>query len=517
MEVPNQIRRTAMGDIATFAARRTPDKIAFVLSETGREVTFQEFDALANRTANALLDVGFEKGQRIGIVAKNSIDQYALHFGALKIGAVCVFNNVDLLPEDHAYQFDLAEVDGVFFDDELSASIEEYIGENDLMKVVQFDRSDRESLGESFASFIEGASTESPDVEVSGNDPALIMYTSGTTSKPKGVIHTHDSYIGTVTNLSIKTNIRHDDVQVGVLPLFHIHQDVFAKAGLGVSATKILYREFDPERLMSDVEQYDITFMNLMSSMYRTLFNEVDIEAYEGSSIRHCIYGMPMEVTLRKRIMETFDATLQLVCGQTEAGQTLYFDSEWQLKKEGNYVGRSGPLNDVAIMDEDGNLLPPGEPGEIVYRGQSIMDGYLQQPEKTAETWRQSWHHSEDVGVRDEDGLVLFLDRKKDMIKTGGENVSSSKVENAVSDHSDVKEAAVVGLPHDRWGEAVTAFVITVEGTDPDPGSIREFTKDALAPFEVPKAVEVVSSLPTTATGKVRKREVADAYGDYYS
>lgn len=194
----------------------------------------------------------------------------------------------------------------------------------------------------------------------------------------------------------------------------------------------------------------------------------------------------------------------------------MFFNPQWQLEKEGNYIGRSGPYADAAIMDDDGNLLPQGKEGEIVFRSPAVMDRYINNEEKTRELWRDGWHRTGDIGKFDEDGLLLFIDRKKDMIKTGGENVSTTKVQNAVSDHPAVEEAIIVGLPHENWTEAVTAFVILNNNAEATEADILSYLRGRLANFEVPKDIEFVDDLPRTATGKIRKVEIKKDYEDKY-
>lgn len=503
--------RQALGDFPARAARRTPDRTAFVDAATGESVTFREFDTLTTRAATALLDSGLAPGDRFAVVAANSIDCLLAQFGALRAGLVAVLLNADLDSDALAYQLGHAEVSGLAVDGGLLGRVEPFLESNDAAPVLAIGGAEGY---DDFRAFVDSGSPESPGVPVDGDDDALVMYTSGTTGKPKGVVHTHRSYGYNVANTIAACDLSRFDTQVAVLPLFHIQQDTFAKMALGVSATTVIYREFDPETILEDVESRGLTYLNLMASMYRRLF-EAGAESFDLSSVRRCVYGMPMEMSLRERVVEATGAKLRTVCGQTEAGITLYFDPEWQLEKPGNYVGRTAAFADAAIIDEDGEERPQGEEGEIGYRGPTIMDRYLKAPEKTAETWRGGWHRSGDVGVVDDDGQIRFVDRKKDLIKTGGENVSSTKVENVVGDHPDVAECAIVGLSHPEWTEAVTAFVVPHDTVDSE--DVCAYARERLAGFETPKEVVVVEELPHTATGKVRKRELASRYADHYT
>lgn len=513
---PKGIGRNSLGEASARAARRTPDKTAFIVVETGREVTFEEFNERANKAAHAFQAAGLETGDRVGFVTDNSERMLAAEFGALKAGLVASLNNTDLDTKTMTYQLDNADVEAVVIDEALYSKVEPYVKQTGVATVVSIEWGDTadEEL-ETFESFIDGHPTTEPDVELDGDNPALILYTSGTTSQPKGVLHTHESYSYNTANVMVKHNMQSSDIVATVHPLFHI-VETYLRAGFELSATNVIMRKFESGKFLTAIEKYGITVFYLMSSIYRRLNNETDLDSYDLSSVRHCGYGMPMEMSLRERVIDTFDAELQLGMGQTEAGMIMFFDPKWQLEKERNYIGRSGPYADAAIMDDDGYLLPQGEVGEIVFRSPAVMDRYVNDEEKTKELWRDGWHRTGDLGMFDEDNLLLFVDRKKDMIKTGGENVSTTKVQSAVSDHPAVEEAIVVGLPHQKWTEAVTAFAILDDEAETTKADILSFLRDRLAGFEVPKDIEFVDDLPRTATGKVRKIEVGEEYRDKY-
>jgi long-chain acyl-CoA synthetase len=290
------------------------------------------------------------------------------------------------------------------------------------------------------------------------------------------------------------------------------------KGGLHVGAQTVIRRGFEPDQFLEDVEERRLSWSFLLPAMYKQLLGRDDIEDRDFSSLDYCLYAMtPMGNETLKRGIEVFGADFALGSGQTEAyPPTVIYQPEWQLDKQGNYWGTATANTDVAIMDDEGNLLPQGEVGEIVYRGPNVMDGYLKNEQATEEAFEHGWFHSGDMGFFDEDHLLKFVDRKKDMIKSGGENVSTQKVESTLLDHSDVGEVAVIGLPHERWGEAVTAFVIPTPGADADADEIREFAKERLAGFEAPKSVELVEELPKTTTGKIQKFEVKESREDYY-
>lgn len=509
---PHAVTRLDLGSLATRAARRNPGGVAFVEATTGEETTFAAFERHAVSCAEELHDLGLGRGDVVAILARNSVEMYAAHFAALKLGAVTLFLNVDLTPSDLAYQLRDAGADAVVYDAEFSEKLAPYRDTATLEPALTTDRiAELGSPGTTDVS--DGNGPTLADTAIEPSDTALILYTSGTTSRPKGVVHTHRSYSYGVVNTLVGGDVRQDEVQTAVLPLFHIHQDLWTKAALCVGATTVLYDEFEPESFLESVDRYDLTYLNLMASMYRRLV-EFDVPEDDVASVRRCVHGMPMETSIRERVVESFDAELQKVYGQTEALIATFLDPEWQFEKPGNYVGEPTPFVEVAIMDDDGNLLDREETGEIVLRGPTVMEGYLNMPEKSASTWEHGWHHTDDVGLIDEDGLLFFVDREKDVVKTGGENVSSIKVENVVAEHPAVRECAVVGLPHAEWGEAITAFV-TVRGDVPVE-DLRAHCADHLARFERPKDFVVRSEFPYTSTGKITKSRLEAEYRDHY-
>lgn len=512
---PSKISRIAIGDTITRSARWTPEKTALIVPAKERQVTYEEFNNRVNQAAHAFREAGLEKGDRIGFLCGNSERVLTAEYGALKAGLVPSLNNTHLDAETMTYQLEKAEIDALIVDDTLHSKVVPYLEKHNIELLVNIEWDpETETPARTFEWLLKDQPTQEPSVEIEDDDPALIMFTSGTTARPKGVLHTH-KFLFTVANVTVAFDIKPTDIWGQVHPMFHV-VEIPVRSALAQSATSIIFREFDPDLFLSGIEDYGITQFMLMSSVYRQLLNQNDIDEFDLSTVRQCHYGMPMEMSIREKVINTFGTKLMGGKGQTEVGWQLFFDHEWQMEKEGNYVGRPGPFSDAAIMDEEGDLLERGEVGEIVYRSPAIMDRYLKEEEKTQDAQQYGWHHTQDMGLIDEDGLLLFVDRKKDIIKTGGENVSTSKVQNVVSDHPDILEAAVVGLPNERWGEAVTLFAIATDEAEVTESEIREFARQHLADFEVPKKVVFVDSFPKTATDKIQKADLAEQYEDLY-
>ncbi|MGB9847570.1 MAG: class I adenylate-forming enzyme family protein, partial [Desulfotomaculales bacterium] len=335
---------------------------------------------------------------------------------------------------------------------------------------------------------------------------------------PKGVMISHLSvFIMSLTN-AIELGIIRGSVGTTLMPLFHCAQQTFTTTFFHVGGKNVLFRGFDPAATLEAIERERIDVIFCLPGMYRAMLDHPGIKEHDLSSVRSCVYAMtPMDRKTLEEGIKVFGADFMLGTGQTEFfPSTNAFRAEWQLKKRGNYWGESALTVDTAVMDEEGNLLPPGQTGEIVWRGPAAMEGYFKNPEATGESRKFGWHHSGDLGYFDEDRLLVFVDRKKDMIKTGGENVPSVKVEQILLSHPRIESAAVVGLPHERWSEAVTAFVVPKKGTQLTEEDVIAFCKKELGGFEVPKRVVLLEELPKTATGKVQKHVLRERYRELY-
>jgi long-chain acyl-CoA synthetase len=280
-----------------------------------------------------------------------------------------------------------------------------------------------------------------------------------------------------------------------------------------------LMRGFDPVACMDAIVRDKLTVFVGLPLMYQAILDHPRRKEFDLSGLRCCIYTMaPMGRPLLERALKDLCPNFVLSSGQTEMyPATTMSRPEVQLDRFGNYWGESLIVNETAIMDDAGNLLPRGEIGELVHRGPNVMMGYYKDPKATEEARKFGWHHTGDLALIDDNGEVLFLDRKKDMIKSGGENVASVKIEETLLAHPAVQNAAVVGLPHPQWGEAVSAFVKLKPGAQASEAEIAEHCRRSLGGFQVPKLVRILEEMPMTATGKLRKVELRQAYGDHFA
>lgn len=516
----NHIRRISLGDILRRSARRYGDKIALIDGEA--TLSYRQMDAAANRFAHHLLGLGLKAPARVGMLCANSIDMLVANFGIFKAGLTWVPINHTLAADPIGYIFDHAEIKTVVLDRALyeRPDIRELLDSRGIHPIIATTPTEEPIAGlSSVREIVASGPTTEPDVEISSDQLAYIMYTSGTTGRQKGVMHSHASaYVGIASNL-FETGLRPgQDVHSCILPLFHVGQWSVTAPSLHAGCTTVLQRGFDPAQTLANIQRHKMTILVGLPMMYGAMLTHPDKAKTDLSSLRLCLYAMaPMSKTMLLTLMNEFCPNFALASGQTEVFPAAsMFETHEQLKRFGAYWGVGTSVCEMTIMGEDGRLLGPGEVGEIVFRGPNVMLGYYKDPEATAQVQRFGWHHTGDLGVLDEDGQLLFLDRLKDMIKSGGENVPSIKVEEVLLRHPAVMNAAVVGLPHDRWGEAITAFITVRPEKETSADELIAHCKQHLGGFEVPKAVMFLDAFPMTSTGKVQKFELRKAHLEHF-
>lgn len=516
---PGRIGRVAAGDILHRSARRFPARVAIVEAE--RQTTYAELEASANRFAHHLVARGLSAGARVATLCNNSTEMVVSIFGILKAGMVWVPINTMLDVDSVRYIAEHSNVAVAVIDDDIYAKPERRAFLSDLGIAPIVNRLVGETLPRdvlTFSKALEGQSTSEPTVDIHERDLAIIMYTSGTTARPKGAMHCHLSVMFSAMNNTIEWRLDRSDGVSGVLPLYHCAQHAILNYFLLVGGKIALQRGFDPEAVMKSIDRDKLTVTVLLPMMYAAMLDHPRRAEYDLSSLRLCVWGMaPISKALATRFVKEICPNFVLGSGQTEMyPSTTMSRPERTLERFGNYWGESTVVNETAIMDDEGNLLPPGQVGEIVHRGPNTMLGYYRDPIATEESRAFGWHHTGDLALVDEHGEILFIDRKKDLIKSGGENVSSVKVEEALLMHPAVEIAAALGLPHARWGESVTAFVQLKPGAVVDEASIIDHCKKLLSGFQVPKLVRLIEKMPMTASGKIRKAELKMQFLNYY-
>ncbi|MBN2284308.1 MAG: AMP-binding protein [Deltaproteobacteria bacterium] len=521
----NLVQRVAVGDIFRRNARHNAGKEAIVerRGDDFIRLTYGELNRRMNQFAHAVMNLGFSKGDRVALIGPNSIEYVIALYGITKTGIIMVPLNPILNPEDIKYMINHSEAKAVIVDDAFIPMVEQIReGCPNVGHYISIPASKAPMPAHyvDFYAFIDGQPDNEPEAIIWERDPMWILYTSGTTARAKGVVISHLTvYITSLANL-VEYEIPRRFVGSIVLPMFHAAQQACTTSFFHVGARTVLFRTlFDITEILEAIQREKISFVFVLPMIWRAMLDHPNLKDYDVSSVERAMYAMtPMDQRTLEQIGEVFTKNLYLGTGRTEFfPSSENFKPEWQLKKKGNYWGEPAITVETVVMDDNGNILPRGEVGEIVRRGPAHLIEYLKDSHATDETRKYGWDHSEDIGYFDEDGLLAFVDRKKDMIKTGGENVPSIKVEKTLLADARIQAAAVVGLPHERWVEAITAFVVRQPGEELTEEDVITWCKERLGGFEVPKKVVFLDVLPMTSTGKIQKNVIKQQYTDLYA
>jgi long-chain acyl-CoA synthetase len=489
-----------LASIVTESAERTPASVAVRLG--GLELTYADLDERSARLAALLREKGLEQGDRVGVMLPNVLEFPISYYGVLRAGGIVVPMNVLLKRREIAF----------YLEDSGAKLLLAWHGFGDDAREGAADAGCElvEVEPESFAKLL---GDREPIVELAdadAEDTAVILYTSGTTGKPKGAELTHSNLSRNAEIASQTTcEIREGDVVLGSLPLFHsFGQTVSMNASLRVGATLTLLPKFDPGETLEIMQRDGVTHFYGVPTMYGALLHHPEREQYD-TSLRICITGgAPMPVEVLRGFEDAFGCELLEGYGLSETSPVASSNHPGRPRKAGS-IGT--PLREVEmkVVDEDDAEVPQGEVGEIVVRGHNVMKGYWEKPEATAEAMRGGWFHTGDMATVDEDGYFFIVDRKKDMIIRGGYNVYPREVEEILYEHPKIREAAVLGVPHDQWGEEIGAAVVLHEGEELAPEEVGEYVKERIAAYKYPRVVWFMDDLPKGPTGKILKREIA--------
>ncbi|MGE3284789.1 MAG: acyl-CoA synthetase [Pseudonocardia sp.] len=508
-------RRHSIGDLLHRTAKRYPQKLAVVAGE--HRATYAEFDAAVNRMANALIARGLTKGDRLAMLSHNCWEYAVLAFAAAKAGIVLVPINFMLNAGEITFILTHSGAKGMLAESALADTAEKAMAEAGMNTVRGWIGTDPSAHWESVESWWSEGDASPPDVAIADDDPLRLMYTSGTESRPKGVMLPSRSLIAQYVSCVIDGGMEHDDVEVHSLPMYHCAQlDCFFGVDVYLGATSIILPAPAPDVLLATIEREKVTKLFCPPTVWISLLRHPAFDTTDLSSLRKGYYGaspMPVEVLheLRQRLP---GVRLWNFYGQTEmAPLATILRPEEQLEHAGS-AGKAAVNVETMLVDDEDNPVPPGEVGEIVHRSPHAALGYYHDEEKTAAAFRHGWFHSGDLGIMTEDGYLSVVDRKKDMIKTGGENVASREVEEAIYELDGVAEVAVFGISHPTWIEAVTAVIVPKEGSGLTAEDVVAHARVRLAGYKRPKYVVLADALPKNPSGKILKRDLRRDHAD---
>jgi len=506
-----------LGDLVRRSAKLYPDKTAVIFKNS--RYTYKELENRVRRVAWGLKEVGIKKGDRVGVLGRPSSQFIELYMAIPKIGGILVPLNCRLTGRELKYIINDSGIKCLISDKEFAGTIQSI--QPELYSLTSFyvisDKPD------SIAPYEELISSSYPETFPGGikdDDLAVLMYTSGTTGNPKGVMLTHKNLISIYISRIIDLKLDKKDIFLNCVPLYHTAAE-YALLVLYVGGTLIIHSDFDPENFLKDMEANKVTFCLGVPAMVNFLVEHMGKtgEDYDFSSVRFFLYGAsPMPVALLKKAMKTFKCDFLHSYGLTEAspGVSLLMPEEHVLEGSDSEVKRLASCGkeifnvEVKVVNKGGVSVKPDEIGEIIVKGENVMKGYWKLPEETSRAIKNGWLYTGDLATVDNEGYIFIVDRKKDMIISGGENIYPREVEEVLYTHPDILEAAVIGMPDKKWGETVKAFVVVKDGKQLPAKEVIDFCAKNLAGYKKPACVEFISVLPRNPVGKVLKKELRE-------
>lgn len=507
-----------LADIPRTHASSSPQRIA--LQFEGRVTTYRAWNERCNQVAHALAAAGLAAGHRIAYLGKNSDRFFDLLFGASKIGVVLVPVNWRLAAREIAFIVGDAQCRILFVSEEYASLVDELrtaVPSLDEVVVLSGDAPGLKTMD----GWLAGQPTHEPGHVVKAQDVALQLYTSGTTGLPKGAQLTHANLLFS-TRLAGRDELgrwRGDDVSVLPLPLFHAGGIAYGLNGPCWGATTVVAREASPPVILQAVRDapQPVTRLGVVPALLQMMLDHPGFDASALASLRTLTYGgSPISPAVARRAVQAFGPVLVQLFGMTETATVgtalLPADHASGDAAMLSTCGRVLPGVELRVVRADGSAAGTGEPGEVRIRCGAVMAGYWNRPEATAEALRDGWYCTGDVGTLDAAGYLTIQDRLKDMIISGGENVYPAEVERVLAEHPSVADVAVIGVPDEKWGEAVKAVVVPRAGATPDPQELLAFARTRLAGYKCPKSIDFAEQLPRNATGKLLKRVLREKY-----
>jgi len=506
-----------IGLLLAKRAHLNPNLEAVYDVATERRFSFVEANRRCNQTANALTALGVRKGDRVGLLLMNSMEFFESFLAIAKVGAICVPLNWRLVPDELEFILGDSGVSLLIFGEEFLDAVSE-LKSRPGVEICTYLQVSGPQAGAGAAPFAQDYGElcgqqpdDEPEIAACDGDDLYIMYTSGTTGLPKGVVHTHETALWASLTVLQTSEIRLCDRYVVALPLFHVGALTPMTANVHGGVSSLILRAFDPAAVWRLVESEKVTSMLAVPAMLNFMLQVPEHESVERPHLRWIMSGAaPVPVALIERY-KNMGIEIHQVYGMTETcGPACLTSPEDAIAKVGS-TGKAFFHTEVRVVDDAGRDVPPGTPGEIWIAGPHMMKEYWKRPDATAETLVDGWVKSGDVATMDKDGCVYIQDRKKDMIISGGENVYPAEVENAILSHEGVADVAVIGLPSAKWGESPLAIVVRA-GESTTAQDILDHCQGKLARFKQPRAVEFVDEIPRNPSGKILKRVLRDRY-----
>jgi acyl-CoA synthetase (AMP-forming)/AMP-acid ligase II len=506
-ETPNSLRQ-----LLEHRVEKAPAKI-FLLSEAdGRQFSCADFAAAVNRTASMLLARGIKKGDAISLLLPNSVEYIVAYFACWTIGAIAGPVNSLLKAQEIAYVISNSEAKALLVNSEFLPLIDSIRAElNILLSVIQFDNETDATL-----EFVDAEKAALSSIcSLNPEDEAIIIYTSGTTGKPKGCVLTHGNIIANAKQISSWLGFSGNDRLLTIMPLFHMNAvSVTTMSALYAGGSTVVSPKFSASRFWQIISDYQITSFGSVATMLSMLLSTYPEGVPEGLKTEQLRFAMcgsaPVPAEVLKRFEETFHCLVIEGYGLSESTCRSTFNPPDERRRPGSCGLPIG--NEMKVVDEEDEDVPDGTLGEIVLRGENILKGYYRNPEATADTFRNGWFHTGDIGYRDADGFYYIVDRKSDMIIRGGENIYPREIDEVLYQHPAITAAAAIGVPDPLYGEEVAAFIVLKSEAETTEEEIIAFCRARLADYKCPKTVRFVEEIPKGPTGKLLKRELVNKF-----
>jgi acyl-CoA synthetase (AMP-forming)/AMP-acid ligase II len=500
-----------------YYARNFPDNPC--LTNGTQTTSYGELDHQANQLANGLLTLGLSRGERVGILGENSLEHLILFIAAGKIGAVIVSLNYRLAPGELSYILEDAQARALLMLDDSMLEMLHTLRPQLPQDIELFTRGERDS--HQWDTWLAQQSASRPVVDVSPDDAYLQLYTSGTTGNPKGVVSSHR---GLLAQAMMNTTLMPSRPVPGCAdlicaPFFHIGGAGSALGSLYAGSEIILHQVFDPAAVVKDIERYPIHSVFMVPAMIMAVLALPDIEQRDFSNLKQVYYGAsPISESVLRQAMAVFQADFIQMYGMTETGTAVNLspaDHQRALQGQPELLrscGRASVGAEIKVMDPAGKEMPRGDVGELWIKSDGNMIGYYNLPEETAKNLTDGWVHTGDAGYMDEEGYIYLKDRIKDMVVSGGENIYPAEVENALAHLPAVADVAVIGVPNEKFGEALLACIVLKPGQQLATEEMIEFCRDKIAGYKIPRQLQIIQEMPRNPSGKILKKELRKPY-----